>query len=65
MPGLVHVSTTINGNPMDFLCEPRQSLLECLRDVIGMTGSITTDVADEDKFIHSRYSASPMVMVNF
>ena len=39
MPGLVHVSTTINGNPMDFLCEPRQSLLECLRDVIGMTGS--------------------------
>jgi carbon-monoxide dehydrogenase small subunit len=39
MPGLVHVSTTINGNPVDFLCEPRQSLLECLRDVIGMTGS--------------------------
>ena len=24
---------------MDFLCEPRQSLLECLRDVIGLTGS--------------------------
>jgi carbon-monoxide dehydrogenase small subunit len=39
MPGLVHVSTTINGNPVDFLCEPRQSLLECLRDVVGMTGS--------------------------
>ncbi|HEU0020851.1 MAG TPA: (2Fe-2S)-binding protein [Dehalococcoidia bacterium] len=39
MPGLVHVSTTINGNPSDFLCEPRQSLLECLRDVLGMTGT--------------------------
>ena len=39
MPGLVHVSTTINGNQADFLCEPRQSLLECLRDVVGMTGS--------------------------
>lgn len=39
MPGLVHVSTTINGNPVDFLCEPRQSLLECLRDVVGMTGT--------------------------
>ena len=39
MPGLVHVQTTINGNQVDFLCEPRQSLLECLRDVIGMTGS--------------------------
>ena len=39
MPGLVHVSTTINDNPTDFLCEPRQSLLEVLRDVLGMTGT--------------------------
>ena len=39
MPGLVHVQTNINGNQVDFLCEPRQSLLECLRDVVGMTGS--------------------------
>tara|TARA_Y100000994_G_scaffold29607_1_gene20616 strand:+ start:600 stop:1103 length:504 start_codon:yes stop_codon:yes gene_type:complete len=34
-----HVQTTINGEPVDFLCEPRQSLLECLRDVIGLTGT--------------------------
>ena len=39
MPGLVHVQTTINGDEVNFLCEPRQSLLECLRDVLGMTGS--------------------------
>lgn len=39
MPGLVHVQTTINGNQVDFLCEPRQSLLECLRDIIGLTGT--------------------------
>ena len=39
MPGLVHISTTINGNPTDYLCEPRQSLLEVLRDVLGMTGT--------------------------
>ena len=39
MPGLVHVTTTINGNETHFLCEPRQSLLECLRDVVGMTGA--------------------------
>lgn len=39
MPGLVHVETNINGDTVNFLCEPRQSLLECLRDVIGMTGS--------------------------
>ena len=39
MPGLVHVETTINGHQVNFLCEPRQSLLECLRDVLGMTGT--------------------------
>ncbi len=39
MPGLVHVETTMNGDTVNFLCEPRQSLLECLRDVIGMTGT--------------------------
>jgi carbon-monoxide dehydrogenase small subunit len=39
MPGLVHVQTIINGNQVDFLAEPRQSLLECLRDVVGMTGT--------------------------
>ena len=39
MPGLVHVQADINGNQTDFLCEPRQSLLEVLRDVLGMTGT--------------------------
>jgi len=33
------VETTINGEAVEFLCEPRQSLLECLRDVLEMTGS--------------------------
>jgi len=39
MPGLTPVTTTINGSQTDFLCEPRQSLLEVLRDVLGMTGT--------------------------
>ena len=34
-----HVQTTINGEPKEFLCEPRQSLLEVLRDVVGLTGA--------------------------
>jgi carbon-monoxide dehydrogenase small subunit len=34
-----HVKTTINGQQMDFLCEPRQSLMECLRDVLDITGT--------------------------
>lgn len=34
-----HVSTTINGEPVEFLCEPRQSLLEVLRDGLRFTGA--------------------------
>jgi carbon-monoxide dehydrogenase small subunit len=39
MPAKVRVQTTVNGEPTEFLCEPRQSLLECLRDVLGLTGT--------------------------
>ncbi|MDA0264312.1 MAG: (2Fe-2S)-binding protein [Chloroflexi bacterium] len=39
MAGVTHVQTTLNGESIDFLCEPRQSLLEVLRDVLGMTGT--------------------------
>ncbi len=39
MSGKTHVQTTINGEHTDFLCEPRQSLLEVLRDVVGLTGT--------------------------
>ena len=35
----LHVRTTINGQPTEFLCEPRQSLLEALRDVLRLTGT--------------------------
>jgi carbon-monoxide dehydrogenase small subunit len=35
----VQVETQINGEPVEFLCEPRQSLLEVLRDVLLLTGS--------------------------
>ena len=39
MPGVTQVQTTLNGEVINFLCEPRQSLLELLRDVLGMTGT--------------------------
>ena len=35
----VHVSTTINGDAVEFLCEPQQSLLDVLRDELGLTGT--------------------------
>jgi aerobic carbon-monoxide dehydrogenase small subunit len=33
------VQARINGEDVEFLCEARQSLLEILRDVIGLTGT--------------------------
>ena len=35
----VHVQTRINNEEMEFLCEPRQSLLEVLREELGLTGT--------------------------
>ena len=39
MPTKTHVQTTINGETVEFLCEPRQSLLECVRDILQLTGT--------------------------
>jgi carbon-monoxide dehydrogenase small subunit len=39
MPTKTYVQTTINGENVEFLCEPRQSLLEVLRDVLQLTGA--------------------------
>jgi carbon-monoxide dehydrogenase small subunit len=33
------VQTRLNGADVDFLCEPRQSLLEILRDELNLTGT--------------------------
>src|SRR6201996_8723758 len=35
----VHVSTTVNGEPMEFLCEPYETMLDALRGALGLTGS--------------------------
>jgi carbon-monoxide dehydrogenase small subunit len=37
--GKVHVTSTVNGDPVEFLCEPEQTLLDVLRDVLYLTGS--------------------------
>ena len=34
-----HVSTTVNGDAVEFLCETDQTLLDCLRDELDLTGS--------------------------
>ena len=37
--GKQHVSTTVNGDRVEFLCETQQSLLEVLRDELNLTGT--------------------------
>ncbi|MCB6178097.1 (2Fe-2S)-binding protein [Rhodobacter sp. Har01] len=34
-----HVTATVNGDPVEFLADPRETLLDCLRDHLGLTGS--------------------------
>ena len=35
----IHVSTTINGEPTEFLADPSLTLLDALRDDLGLTGT--------------------------
>lgn len=34
-----HVTTTVNGDEYEFLCEPQQTLLDVLRDGLMLTGT--------------------------
>jgi carbon-monoxide dehydrogenase small subunit len=34
-----HVTTTVNGEEVEFLCEVQETLLDVLRDELGLTGS--------------------------
>ena len=34
-----HITTTINGDPTEFLCDTEQTLLDVLRDELRLTGS--------------------------
>ncbi len=35
----LHVSTTINGEPEEFLCTPDETMLDVLRNGLGLTGA--------------------------
>ncbi len=34
-----HIKATVNGEPVEFLCDPQLSLLEVLRDELNLTGT--------------------------
>lgn len=35
----LHVTTTVNGDAVEYLCDPRETLLDCLRDKLNLTGA--------------------------
>ena len=35
----IHVSTTVNGDPVEFLADPRETLLDALRNQLDLTGT--------------------------
>ena len=35
----LHVSTTVNGDPVEFICDPGEPLLDVLRNRLGLTGA--------------------------
>ena len=39
MMAKAHVTTTVNGDPIEFLCDIEQTLLDVLRDELHLTGS--------------------------
>jgi len=39
MSNKTHITTDINGEEVQFLCEPHQSLLEVLRETLGLMGT--------------------------
>ena len=35
----LHINTTVNGDAVDFLCDPEDTLLDSLRNNLGLTGA--------------------------
>ena len=35
----IHVATTVNGDAVEFICAPEESLLDVLRNRLGLTGA--------------------------
>ena len=36
---MIHVTTSVNGDEMEFVCDPRETLLDALRDRLQLTGA--------------------------
>jgi carbon-monoxide dehydrogenase small subunit len=62
----LHVSTTINGDPVEFICDPEETLLDVLRNRIGLTGAKegcgTGDCGDCSVTLEGRLVCSCLVL---
>ena len=61
-----HVTTTVNGQEIEFLCESRQSLLEVLRDQLRLTvngRTFTMDEAGRAEDVHWDFGTAMIVTV--
>ena len=36
---MIHVRTTVNGDETEFVCDPRETMLDALRDRLALTGA--------------------------
>ncbi|MCY4005473.1 MAG: (2Fe-2S)-binding protein [Rhodobacteraceae bacterium] len=36
---MIHVKMKVNGDPTEFLCDPRETMLDALRDRLNLTGA--------------------------
>ena len=43
----IHVTTTVNGDACEFVCDPRETLLDALRDHLGWQRAWAKAVNDE------------------
>ena len=62
----ISVSTTVNGDAVDFICTPEESLLDALRGRLGLTGSKegcgTGDCGDCSVTLNGRLVCSCLVL---
>ena len=61
MPKL-HVETNINGDPVEYLCEPHETMLSVLRETLGMTGTKEVGTGDCGMFNPSRWQVGVFLL---
>ena len=56
-----HVTTSINGDPVEFLCDTQETLLDCLRDKLQLTDLLSDagKIGRRQRIRHEQYLHPP------